>query len=147
MNVEDQINELINSQAEPKRSDMRKLHDRILQLSPDCKLWYTDGKNSEGKMVTNPDAGYGSCTINYKDKTSREFYRIGLSGTKTGISVYIIGLEDKKYLPDTYGGKIGKAKVSGYCISFKKLEDINIDVLEDAVRFGFEYENKGGNQK
>ncbi|HMU43186.1 MAG TPA: hypothetical protein PKA80_07790, partial [Ignavibacteriaceae bacterium] len=56
----------------------------------------------------------------------------------TGISVYIMGIEDKKYLPETYRNKIGKASVSGYCIKFKKLKDINIDILEAAIRDGVE---------
>ncbi len=139
MNVEDQIKAYIGSQPEPKRSELQSLHELALKLSPGCKLWYTDGKNEEGKMVTNPDSGYGSYLINYKDGSSREFYRIGLSATKTGISVYIMGINDRSYLPNTFGERIGKAKVTGYCISFKKLEDVNLDVLEEAMRFGFAY--------
>ena len=139
MNVEDQIKAYIGSQPEPKRSELQSLHELALKLSQGCKLWYTDGKNEEGKMVTNPDSGYGSYLINYKDGSSREFYRIGLSATKTGISVYIMGINDRSYLPNTFGERIGKAKVTGYCISFKKLEDVNLDVLEEAMRFGFAY--------
>ena len=41
-------------------------------------------------------------------------------------------------LADTYGKELGKASVTGYCIRFKTLKDINIDVLEAAIRFGFE---------
>ena len=37
-------------------------------------------------------------TLKYADGTTREFYQIGLSANKTGISVYIMGIEDKKYL-------------------------------------------------
>lgn len=140
MNIQEQIETLISAQPEPKRSDMQALHERILQLSKGSRLWYSDGKNSEGKVVSNPDIGYGHYTIKYADGSSREFYRVGLSATKTGISVYILGIADKKYLPNTYGEKIGKAKVSGYCISFKALKDINRDVLEEAIRFGFEYQ-------
>ena len=49
-----------------------------------------------------------------------------------------MGIEDKKYLLDTYGKTIGKASVTGYCIKFKKLKDINIDVLEAAIKDGVE---------
>lgn len=105
---------------------------------PACKLWFLDGKNSEGKIVSNPNIGYGSHTIKYADGTTREFYQIGLSANTTGISVYIMGIEDKKYLAETYGVKLGKASITGYCIKFKALKDINIDVLEAAMRDGFE---------
>jgi len=142
MNVQDQINAYFGSQPEPKRSEMQSLHELVLKISPGCKLWYTDGKNSEGKVITNPDSGYGSYTIKYKDGASKEYYRIGLSATKTGISVYVLGIEDKTYLPKTFGERLGKAKVTGYCISFKTLQEVDIHVLEEALRFGFAYHNE-----
>ena len=144
MNVEEQIKKYINGQPEPKRSDMEALHRIILQVMPACKPWFLDGKNSDGKTVSNPNIGYGSHTMKYADGTTREFYQIGLSANKTGISVYILGIEDKKYLARTYGKKLGKASVTGYCIRFKTLKDINIDMLEAAIRYGVEAQNEKG---
>ena len=142
MNVQKQIEKYIASQPEPKRSDMEALHRIILEGMPACKLWFLDGKNSDGKTVSNPNSGYGHHTMKYADGATREFYRIGLSANKTGISVYILGIEDKKYLAQTYGKELGKASVTGYCIRFKTLKDINADVLEAAIRFGFENQNE-----
>ncbi len=136
--IEEQIKTYINSQAEPKRGDMQTLHQLARQVSPACKLWFNDGKNSEGKTVANPNIGYGFYTIKYADGTTRDFYQIGLSANTTGISVYILGIKDKTYLAKTYGKELGKANVTGYCIRFKTLKDINIDVLEAAIRSGFE---------
>jgi hypothetical protein len=141
MNFQEQINEYIASQPEPKRSELQELHRVILEVKPACKLWFLDGKDSDGKTVSNPNIGYGSHTMKYADGTTREFYRIGLSANKTGISVYILGIEDKKYLAQKYGKDLGKASVTGYCIRFKTLKDINADVLEAAIRFGFENQN------
>jgi hypothetical protein len=138
MNVQDQIDSYIASQPEPKQSDMQALHQRTLQVSPTCKLWFNDGKNSDGKTIANPNIGYGFYTIKYADGTTREFYQIGLSANTTGISVYILGIKDKTYLAQTYGKELGKASVTGYCIKFKTLKDINIDILEAAIRYGFE---------
>ncbi|MEP7236410.1 MAG: DUF1801 domain-containing protein [Ferruginibacter sp.] len=138
MNIKEQIAAYIASQPEPKRSDMQALHSIILQVKPACKLWFLDGTNSEGKIVSNPNIGYGMYSIKYADGTSREFYQVGLSANTTGISVYIMGIKDKTYLAQTYGKKLGKASVSGYCIKFKTLKDININILEEAIRFRFE---------
>ena len=138
MNVQEQIKNYITSQPEPKRSDMQSLHRIILELMPACKLWFLDGKDDKGKTVSNPNIGYGSYTIKYADGTSREFYQIGLSPNTTGISVYILGIKDKKYLAQTFGKKIGKASVSGYCIKFKALKDINIDILQAAIQYRVE---------
>jgi hypothetical protein len=141
MNVQEQIQNYIASLPEPKRSDMQELHERILKIRPQCKLWFLDGKNEEGKVVSNPNIGYGSRDHKYADGVTRDFYQIGLSANKSGISIYILGIEDKKYLAETYAVILGKATVTGYCIRFKTLEDINTDVLEAAIRFGFENQN------
>ena len=141
MNVQEQIDEFIASQPEPKRTDIQTLHDIILRVNPTAKLWFLDGKNSEGKVVSNPDIGYGSRPHKYADGSISEFYQIGLSPNKTGISVYILGIEDKKYLAETYADTLGKATVTGYCIKFKSLKDVNVDVLEAAICFGFENTN------
>lgn len=138
MNVQEQIEAYINSQAEPKRGDMRTLHQIILEIKPDCKLWFLDGKNSDNKTVSNPNIGYGQYTIKYADGTTKTFYQIGISGNKTGISVYILGLDDKTYLHQTYSEQIGKASVTGYCIKFKTLKDINTAILQVAIKHGFE---------
>src|SRR5262245_24200465 len=141
MNVQEQIQKYIASQPVPKRSDMQELHRIILEVMPACKLWFLDGKNNENKTVSNPNIGYGSYTIKYADGKTREFYQIGLSANKTGISLYILGINDKTYLAKTYGEKIGKASVSGYCIRFKTLIDINIGILEAAIRDGVASQN------
>ncbi len=142
MNIQEQIKTYIDSQAESKRSEMQALHQHILQVLPKSKLWFLDGKDGTGKVITNPNIGYGQFTIHYKDGLTKEFYQIGISGNTTGISVYIMGLEDKHHLPQTYGTTIGKASVTGYCIKFKTLKDINLDILEEAIRYGIEKTNK-----
>ena len=138
MNVEEQIKMYISSQPESKSGDMLALHRLIHKGTPKSKLWFLDGKNSEGKVVSNPNIGYGSYTIKYADGTTKEFYQIGLSANTTGISVYIMGLEDKTYLAKTYGKKLGKASVTGYCIKFRALKDINTEILAAAIRYGVE---------
>jgi hypothetical protein len=142
MKVQAQIKAYIISQPESKCSDMQTLHNRILELMPACKLWFLDGKDDKGKIVSNPNIGYGLQTIKYANGTSKEFYQIGLSANTTGISVYIMGIEDKTYLAQTFGKEIGKASVTGYCIKLKTLKDINIAVLEAAIKYGVEASNE-----
>jgi hypothetical protein len=117
---------------------MRALHRIILGLIPECKLWFLDGKDEKGKTVSNPNIGYGFQTIRYADGKTREFYQIGISANSTGTSVYILGLEDKKHLAEAYGKLLGKASITGYCIRFKTLKDVNSEILEAAMRYGIE---------
>jgi hypothetical protein len=136
MNIQEQIEKYITIQPEPKRSDMEELNMLILPILPKGKMWFDSGISSEGLTVSNPSIGYGTRTIKYANGKTREFYQIGMSANTTGVSIYILGIEDKTYLAQTYGKGIGKASVSGYCIKFKNLKDIKIGILEAAIRYG-----------
>ncbi|MFM9840833.1 MAG: Fic family protein [Cyclobacteriaceae bacterium] len=112
MSVQRQIKEYIANLPEPKRSEMQALHKHILQVLPKCKLRFLDGKDGKGKIVSNPNIGYGSYTIKYADGTTREFYQIGLSANTTGISVYIMGIKDKTYIQPFEDGNKRTARLT-----------------------------------
>jgi hypothetical protein len=135
MDVRGEIKNYIAGQPEPKRSELKELHDRIMRILPGTKLWFFDGRNSENKIIANPTIGYGVHTIRYANGTTREYFRIGLLANKTGFSVHILGIEDKTVLAKTFAKRLGKASVTGYCIRFRTLKDIDVDVLESAIRY------------
>lgn len=135
MTVKDQIKDYISSLPEAKAAEVQTLHKLVLKISPKSKLWFEDGKDASGKTVSNPNIGYGTYTIQYANGKTKEFFRVGISANTSGISVYIMGLEDKTFLSKTYGKKIGKASVTGYCIKFKTVHDIDLDVLKEAVSY------------
>lgn len=141
MNVHTQIRGYLASLAGPTGSDMQVLHDWIVGVAPECKIWFLDGKDRAGKVVSNPNIGYGVLDSKLADGKTREFYRVGISANTAGISVYVMGLSDKSYLAQTYASSIGKAKVTGYCIKFKRLSDISIDVLQAAIRHGLDVQH------
>lgn len=136
MDTKKQISEFIASQPAPKNEELQLLHQRILKLLPKCKLWFLDGRDDKGKLVTNPNIGYGFQVMKLAQGKTREFYQIGISPNTAGISVYILGLKDKNHLAKSYGKKIGKASVTGYCIKFKSVEDIKLEVLDAAIKDG-----------
>jgi hypothetical protein len=138
MNVREQIKKYIATQPELKRSEMQQLHHIILELMPTRKLWFLDGQDEKGKTVSNPNIGYGSQTIKYANGKTKEFYQIGMSANTTGISIYIMGINDKMYLTQAFAQQLGRASVTGYCIKFKTLTDIKIDVLKAAIQYGIE---------
>ncbi|MFY1046006.1 DUF1801 domain-containing protein [Chryseobacterium sp. GP-SGM7] len=141
MNIEYQIQEYISGQTSQKSRDLQNLHKIILEIMPFCKLWFLDGKNNDGKIVSNPNIGYGFQNLKYADGSSREFYQLGISANTTGISIYFIGIKDKNYLAKNYSNTIGKASVTGYCIKFKTLDHINLDVLREILKFGLNVSN------
>ena len=137
MSTESQIEAHLAALPEPKGSELRALHRAILALQPDARLWFLDGRDAAGKVVSNPSVGYGERAHTAGGKT-RPFYRVGLSATTAGISVYLMGFEDKTHLARTYGADLGKAKVTGYCLTFKSLKAISLPVLLAAIREGLE---------
>lgn len=129
MDIEHQIQAYLNSLEEKKRVEMHSLHEIILKQLPNAQLWFLDGKDEKGKVVTNPNIGYGKQILKYKDGSTKEFYRIGISANTSGISIYIMGIEDKNFLKEKFSENIGKATITGYCIKFKKLADLNFPTL------------------
>ena len=138
MNVLKEIQDYIATLPEPKRSEKMELHEMLMQLNIYGTLWFLDGRDALGKVIANPNIGYGTQTMHYAGGKTREFYQIGLSSNQTGISVYIMGLPDKNFLKENYGTTIGKASVTGYCIKFKTLNDISLEVLQQVFHKGFE---------
>jgi len=136
MSVTEQIKGYFDSLPESKAREMQALHQFILEILPNGKLWFLDGKDDTGKIVSNPNVGYGLRTIRYADGNTKEFYQIGISSNTSGISVYILGIKDKNYLAQTFGKELGKASVTGYCIKFKTLKDINMATLKEAILYG-----------
>lgn len=136
MTPTDRINGYLESIPEPKRTEMRRLHGAVLEMNPGCKLWFLDGKDESGKVVSNPSIGYGMLSKIYSDGKTKEFYQAGISANSAGLSVYIMGIADKKYLLERYAATIGKATITGYCIKFKSLKAINLEVLLGAIQDG-----------
>ena len=143
MGIPEQVEAYLASLPEPKQTDLRALHARVLAQFPESRLWFSDGTNEAGKVVANPTIGYGAYTSTYADGSSRESFRIGLSANTTGLSVYVLGLDDKTYLARTYGEAIGKATLTGYCIRFRRLSVIDVEVLWAAIRYGLTLDQAG----
>jgi hypothetical protein len=104
-----------------------------------------DGRDGNGKTLGNPSIGYGRQTLTHVDGKNKEIYQIGISKNTSGISVYTMGLAEKTYLNDHYAQGLPKASVTDYCRKFKKLNDVDIAVLGDAILDGLNQANGSGN--
>ncbi len=142
MDIKGQIKAYITSLPQQYQSEIQELHLHILKALPKCKLWFSDGRDSNGKTVANPTIGYGIHTIKYTNGTTKEFFQIGMGASSSGIFIHILPVKDKTYLANTYGKEIGKASVAGYAIKFKKLRDINLEVLIAAIKYGAGFQEK-----
>ena len=141
METEGQILQFISLQENAKQQDLLVLHELMRSILPTGKLWMEDGKNDAGKVVANPTIGYGQQTMLLAKGKSREMFQIGISANSSGISIYLMGIRNKLNLAQQFGLKLGKAKVSSYCIKFKQLSDLDLSVLEEAIRLGIQLTN------
>ena len=113
----------IDAVPEPKRSELRQLHDLIRRTVPRFPVVVV------GNMI-----GYGPYHYRYESGREGEATRIALAANKTGISVYVAVVDDKGYLAEQAGRRLGKANVGKSCIRVKRLADLDLAVLEEVLR-------------
>jgi hypothetical protein len=103
-----------------------------------CTLIYTLMKKltkEEASMYG--DSIVGFCSYSYKSKSGcvGTWFKVGFSARKTGISIYVVPyIEEIEKLQK----ELGKAKCGKSCIVIKKIEDINLDILEKMITLGIE---------
>ncbi len=135
MNASEQIAAYLTKLASPKGSELKELYQMILTETGEPHLHFFDGKNKEGKVVANPTIGFGQCRLSYANGQHQDTFRLGISANSNGISIYIIGLKDKSILQEKFNPRLGKAKITGYCIRFKSLIEIDRTVLTEVFSF------------
>jgi len=77
--------------------------------------------------------GYGDYTINLSSGKKSEWFMVGLAVQKNYISIYVNAVESGQYLAEKYRAKLGKVKVGKSSISFRHLDDVDIDILQEVV--------------
>lgn len=99
------------------------VHQTILKAIPEQKPHMLSG------MIA-----YGN--YHYKSKSGREgdWAIILLANRKDYVSTYICAVENNKYIAETNKDRLGRVSVGKSCVRFKKLEDINLDVLTELCK-------------
>lgn len=79
--------------------------------------------------------GYGS--FEYFDRSTKEnksWPIVALANQKNYVSLYVCAIRNGRYLAEEYKDALGKVNTGRSCIRFKKLEDLNLDVLEQLLK-------------
>lgn len=114
VNVIDFINAFADN-AQKKEDSLR-----LIKL---MKQW----SGCEPKMWGPSMIGFGKYHYQYESGHQGDIFVIGFSPRKAAFSLYVMDPEsDNKKLLD----KLGKFKMSKACIYFKRLQDLNLDILE-----------------
>lgn len=114
------------SKADDREDILRTLDDLIRTEAPGLERTMVSG------MAMNM-VGYGM--FHYKGKSGREgdWPVVALANQKNYISLYICATENGEYIAEKNADRLGKVSVGRSCIRFKKLEDLNLDVLRQLL--------------
>lgn len=77
--------------------------------------------------------GFGTCQYKLTSGRTGDMCRIGFSPRKEKFSLYVLNCEGDNEAEMQLVDKLGKIKMGTSCIYFKKLEDLNLPVLEQLI--------------
>ncbi|MBX3071850.1 MAG: DUF1801 domain-containing protein [Thermomicrobiales bacterium] len=112
---------------EPQAADMRRLDDAISTVMAGHERYLIEGKfwgGSDQEIIA-----YGTHVYTNRSGKTVEWHIAGLALQKNYMSVYLNAVEDNRYLVETYASRLGKVKTGKSAITFKRLEDVELDVL------------------
>ena len=114
--------EYINSLDEPRKKQIRTLHNLIRKTVPTLKPHMKFGM-----------LGYGTYHYKYSSGREGDWMIIGLANQKNYISLYTCMSDGKKYVAEKYKKDLSKANIGKSCIRFRKLEDVDLDVIKQVL--------------
>jgi hypothetical protein len=113
----------IESLPEPRRSQVRELHEMIRTTAPDLEPYVMSGM-----------LAYGTYRYRYPSGREGEWCRVGLASNKATISLHVLMADESGSLAKGYTDRLPKADIGRSCVRFKRLDDVDVSVLEELVR-------------
>lgn len=113
------------------RACMAKLDALIVDALPDRRRDLWEGVFWGG--TSQSIIGYGHIVQPRPRGADVDWFLVGLAKQKAGYSLYVNATTEKAYLAHSYADRLGKAKLGAASIGFKKLEDVDLDVLRDLL--------------
>ena len=116
--------EYIDRLAEPRRGEIRALHELIRRTVPQLEPTMEFGL-----------LGYGKYHYRYPSGREGDWMLVGVASNKNYISLYVMATtDDGRMLADTYSERLPKASIGKSCIRFRRLGDMDQDALASLLR-------------
>jgi hypothetical protein len=113
--------EYIESLEEPRKSQIRALHELIVETVPQLTPYIESGM-----------LGYGKYHYKYQSGREGDSCIIGLASQKNYISIYICA--QGQGLAQLYRAKLPKADIGKACIRYRKFQDIDFETLRQLFK-------------
>lgn len=115
--------EYLTELEEPRRTEIRTLHELIRRAAPELAPIMTSGM-----------LGYGEFHYKYASGREGDTALIALASQKRYISLYVLCNSDGAYLAESYQDRLPNADIGKSCIRFKRVSDVDLGIIEDLVR-------------
>ena len=119
--------EYIEALEEPRRGEIRELHELIRATVPDLEPHVASGM-----------LGYGPFHYRYASGREGDASLLALSSRKRYISLYVLCTTEDGYLAEQYAERLPKADIGKSCVRFKRTGDVDPGVAARADRRGGE---------
>ena len=123
--------EYLASLPEEFRGDMTALDERIAAALPGHRRCLWEGVFWGGSSQS--IIGYGDYSYVRSDNKPVEWFIVGLARQKNYYSVYVNAADGRRYLTEAYTGRLGKVKVGKSNVTFRRLADVELEVLIELV--------------
>jgi hypothetical protein len=117
------VQEYLAAVPPEQREAMDFLHDFIQKTAPTLTSHFANNM-----------LGYGTFAYTNSKKQVGEWHTIGLANQKKYISVYVCCIEDGEYLAEKNKAELGNVTVGKSCISFKNLNDLNLETFKKVLK-------------
>jgi hypothetical protein len=120
---EQSVDEYLASLPDDRREIVTRVHEVIAGAVPelDVRMWR--------KFI-----GYGTYHYRYASGREGDWFPIGLTNNKGYVSLYFCACEEEGYLAELNAERLGKVSVGKSCVRFKKLDDLELDVVAELAR-------------
>lgn len=115
--------EYIAGVDEHRRDDIQQLHDFIREIAPELEPTMGFGI-----------LGYGRFHYKYASGREGEWMKIGIASNKRYISFYCCSADEQGYVAERYRERLPKASIGKSCVRFKRLSDLDLEVLGSLIR-------------
>ncbi len=109
--------------SEPRRSEIARLDKLIRQTVPGLDPHIRSGM-----------LGYGTYHYKYASGREGDWFRIGLASNKNYISLYACAADERGYVAERYKERLPKASIGKSCVRFKRLADLDLEVLKELLK-------------
>ncbi len=115
--------EYISELDEPRKTEIKRIDALIRKWAPKLDPHMRSG------MI-----GYGTYHYKYPSGREGDWFKVGLASNKNYISIYACGVKNGGYIAEAYKTRLPKASIGKSCIRFKRLDDLDLGVLEEIVK-------------